>query len=78
MIVTKAQTFTYSSGDATIQLVEPSTDAECDSVVRLWEGQPKTWWNFDERFDPGFGVRVYESFIQKEQRCWTSWKKDGA
>ena len=65
-LVERAESWQYSHGVATIQLVRGETDSPC----RLWDGQPTFWWNLQHPVYPGEAERIYERLRRAEQRCW--------
>ena len=70
-LVERAESWQYSHGMATVQLIRGETDSPC----RLWDGQPTDWWNIPKH--PawvGEAERIYERCRLDEQRCWGTWK----
>ena len=69
-IVERASTFDYGHGKATIQLVRANKPNEVDAVIRLWNGEPQSYWNVSTGSAyVGFCERAYAADIMEEARC---------
>mgnify|MGYP001576168190 FL=1 len=70
--IEKAESWQYSWGVATVQLIRGETDSPC----RLWDGEPTDWWNLPKHpAYAGMAEKIYERMKRNEQRCWESHNK---